>query len=1623
MSEIPEPEHLIAGDESEVLIDRDHLLSTLAKVPSATAPIVFVEGESGSGATTLLSQFHAKYEKDCFSLFLRPASKFAYSADYLRQLLAEQFADYLGIESPKIVDVAQFQSLLFAVRKARARKVTFFVIDGLHQIPKGESHALVEIFSSVLPTGIEGFRFIVVGDQEVIGQHLPKVQSKSYQIADFSLQETGAMLADLSLESREVENVHKLCRGLPGRIAVVKRLLCSGSSLVSILQAGPAEYLEFINLELNVIEELSEVQRLAISTLAFSKHLVGRETILDVSKATPADLEIICTSCRFLDIPEAPHFASFQSETHRRWAEKKLSNYRDRVHDGYIELLSSKPGTADSIEFLPTYMLARNKQEDLVAALSPEHYQQLLGATKSLSALRARASMGARAAAELKLACEMFQFSLQKSIFADLTEAEDHEEEVAALVALGSVDRALDLASQASTTEARLRMLSQYAKDVQVQRGKVDDQLKEYIRELSEQVTTPSGADELERLAENISFFDPDLAISLLSKPVADDRSFNSDLAMVKLGISSTALNSAHRAAIIEKTKGKVSDEKLRNLIGFVESISNGAGTAAVIEFARSMKADRKIQFLRSVLASERSGDEHLELLEYALDELVNSSSYVPKIKDFADFAVALRFAPDGCPEIPKLVARIDSQLGLVVGLGLSSDHTRVQMRLALAESKYDFASASARMLNAYFAIAEAESIEARVECAAIMLNYARQIDRGGVLENEHGIQEVLSRELRSGLDDLLSKTADHYEMVKGALGAIARFDAHAAYGIAFSLNTRDSRDSALRLVAQNIVLKSPTPDELAALDATIAHMSSASMRAACVLDACKAVKRGSYVSDWLPTLHRTCLSLKHSEASARAALLLIEMFNVENAEEVTSVNALAGYIEECVTLISSVPCKIGIQFLLAKNLAQISRDRAWEVYEKAAVARRDSQISTEASSETMRICLSLCLRAFKGLIKYDELSDEMIRRFVRLCDAASDPKIRVGFLSDLACKAWCEKKLDLCRSLVDDYIRPILDSTEDVGSSKDLHAIAFPAVYLSRGAIAFDLIGQASVGLRDDLLESTINVILRKVSEGDPWAGELDLLQITASEAEDVVKLLEKISTDAVIYRSIISLTSAMNSKNSKTKLTRQQRARIRDELLEIADKKFPDLENIRHEGYRFVTQARCGTLGDEPLGFWLKLLARAEEVPNQSDAILVKLEVISSMPQKFASERKKALADVYPLILAIPSTYDRFWRLEAYADVAKDVDPFRARDAIQDAFRATFDVVDSSTASRCRRQALTIAEIVDPKLADHLLESMDDDPARAESKRDAERHTKIARAGKKIAATTDESNTLELGSDLLPAAAWKKLGSLIGGKSAAIAPHHLEKYVIASADWDLHDAYPVLSWYIENMGQRFMRKVDISSKLVPLTEAILLSSELALSLVSRLAGRREAPVFQAVTDDTGVVVAKGARDEALNFVRGWLRENFSEGEDVIVCDPYFGLGDLELIRMINSEVVAPNISVLTSKKAMGSTSQSDFELGWRRLSDDSPPTTTVIIVSDADNSDGACPIHDRWILAREGGIKIGTSFGGLGNKLSDVSEINQLKRDAVYHEIADFLRQKRVVGSSRLRYGVLSL
>lgn len=377
------------------------------------------------------------------------------------------------------------------------------------------------------------------------------------------------------------------------------------------------------------------------------------------------------------------------------------------------------------------------------------------------------------------------------------------------------------------------------------------------------------------------------------------------------------------------------------------------------------------------------------------------------------------------------------------------------------------------------------------------------------------------------------------------------------------------------------------------------------------------------------------------------------------------------------------------------------------------------------------------------------------------------------------------------------------------------------------------------------------------------------------------------------------------------------------------------------------------------------------------------------------------------------------------SYASAASKSSVQSAKLILKKAISLSTELETTSKVEMHRRQLIDIADRIDDGLADELIELIDDDPARSLAKNELRRSSAQNKVKRQIANTNEISSIKKVDSAMLPNAAWGNVASLLAGRLEPKQVNVIAEYVLEASKASLSSAYPMLTWYIENASKKFTNPSDVSNQILPICEALLLSTEMALAVLSQASNKRASQGLLTVTNNSecGPVVCAGSRKDALQFIASWLNSNAVEY--IKYADPYFGPEDLPFLRMVLSECPACKIFIVTSKRGLlntNSLNESAFQDSWKKLSDQDPPETEVIAVGLDENDKGL--FHDRWILSKGCGIRIGTSFSSIGiGKLSEISEMEPAKANACELQIDKFLEKKRVINGAKISYSSFTL
>ncbi|MCU1239598.1 MAG: hypothetical protein JWO71_324 [Candidatus Acidoferrum typicum] len=454
------------------------------------------------------------------------------------------------------------------------------------------------------------------------------------------------------------------------------------------------------------------------------------------------------------------------------------------------------------------------------------------------------------------------------------------------------------------------------------------------------------------------------------------------------------------------------------------------------------------------------------------------------------------------------------------------------------------------------------------------------------------------------------------------------------------------------------------------------------------------------------------------------------------------------------------------------------------------------------------------------------------------------------------------------------------------------------------------------------------------------------------------------------------------------------------------IADK-FPNPRFITHNGFAVISSAQAAKLQKHKTPDWENLINLGRSIPNVCDRVYVLGIMARALPNDLWPKKVALLDEAYELAHSIPSLQDKLGRLQILASFAADIDKPLAKKMLNDARDVLLRTNDPET-EPIQRRLVDLAYRIDPDAASSLASSLDTDEARRRARERIQYNEfRDSLLNKK------HEQAEELGTDFrrLAEVANVLLGRLNANRISTRHVKTLRDWIKLASAESLKRAYPVFSFAIENAICRLSTASDGRLLLRELCDASIASCDLVAAIATRHSGLvrpSKAPIV--AEQPSKLFVHAGERPIALEYLKQWLETNADSF--LQICDPWFGVEDLEVLKLILEVAPAVEVTVLTSRKKQNDDGvlpdyQKAYREYWHKhFSDQEPPHTELAIVGT--QITGELPIHDRWWLTQNSGIRLGTSFNALGLKGgSELSLLTQAEVIDRQNEADEYLKR----------------
>lgn len=1591
--------------------------------------ILFIDGEEDSGKTTLLVDFLKKHQQNSVSIFFRPLNKIDYEIDYFFENANDQL-DFLLNDKKSDKDVQSsilnFRSLLHRLRKKYKNrdKKFYFIIDGLEN-NTDESIELLSQIIDLIPLAEDFIRLIITGSPKKIKSKigtLVKCDIETINVLGFNMDESSKFTG--ITDQHIVEQFFKVTKGFPGRLNTINRLLEKGISIEKISEND--SYTNYVNLDCEEIDLKSKNSIALISVVTFSeKNFTIDElcTILDLEKS---EISNILDSMPVLERNEK---ICFVSGTHKKFFTNRLRNTKNSTKELLIKYYTDSNTISSKYELFKIF--SENNQWNKVEEIVDENFiTSLIENTGSLQKVSDSIEKVFEASSNLKNYSSIFKYSLIGSIINELDSYTFWESEIIARLAINDYSGAINLAESAVLKVDRLRLLSLIARKQKESNKTVDENLSETINELYKTIDLSGTGNVIYDIVSNLIYALPSLAVEIIENSSSEKKAGNiNNWIIAKLSFA--AINSLDEEGdkkidAINKLNNPET-EKINRAIAFM--IGNYSCEKVIIEVKKIEDPNEKIRFLRLWLSNNKfdiNDEDKVKIINFSIDQIIKSST---------ENTVSFEILKDFNAQLPtirnydaksKILDRFKALEPNIQDIGQTKDKFIYQLNMFQTQYKLS-TDKGIHFINQI--IKNVESIddllikfESYSEIYHKLTIYSTPEIKKKKTFVYHQIQQLA--------DELLSQSANHYQSLLNIVETISSSDPVLSLDIIRKVNTIISRDRLRIHLLESYLKNNVSKINFSTLKTIQIEIESPNFKEIMVrlvlerLNDSKSLPNDVitnllFFSDQIPKF-----SISPSD-KLNCYILVLKIISKNDFWFKKLAEGIKKKIDHEFNKIGREWEKIDYAYKLCAELVTVDRNYAKEKFNEGEKIKENTWLDSGSIAQVYINTLSLTIKCFEGILLNKENFDKEYRILEQLITDLPSEFDRIILWTQLAVTAYVHNRIEFSKKIYDKYIFQQFNTPENKSFIHEDSLETMILVRIFNPDLANELIRKMSYFSRENCCNIIVDFYLSKKNPFNYYEGDIFNNKIELQDIYNTISVMELCEMDNNIYTMIDKICKSEIIKD----LTKIQIADIVDKLTKIIDQKLPDQRNIKHDGYKIIAKIKVKLLNKNERNYD-DLFNSAQALQNVSDRLFVNYTLLESIPfSKFNLISKKGLFDKIVIDLnSLPNNYEFVDRVSQISETMFKCERMEWKKIIDKAFVFSKEIEEGSEAYNFQRKMIDSIYRVDEDVAKDLINSIDKENNDFKQRRLLKKYYDTLEISNKIRNNKTIQEKEKEDTRIIISGLRRALGSINSGKVSIKKIDDIVKYLDIGYKTPLLECLSLFSFYFANCARTQVPK-NSTSEISKINDTNFYEIVQSLNLIQFLSRKRKLDIennrknFIESNFKSNFIAKPGTRAEALSYLRDWALDQAEEY--LIIADPYFCESDLELIKYFKQVNENLTIQILTNNGSTDKEIQQKFLDFWKKISDEEAPITKITICWVPDDNNNT-PFHDRCIITKGSGLRIGTSIKSLGNKKD--SEISLMKNDEINTLLEESLNgflsgNNHFAGSQRIKYQSFSL
>ena len=1492
--------------------------------------ILCLTGEEGVGLTTLLAQFARTHSENCVCYFYDGFERIRLEPEIMEKSIVEQLSWFVnGVNYSKIpyCKIADIYSNV--IRKLKQiDKPLYFVFDGFDKVPAENFDGIKRILGNLLWAKA---RFIFTGNPTNIMNFFSKNASLKYyhnEVMCFGEADVKEYFRSFKagLDELHLVKLYEITRGNAHRMAVISQKFMSEDQFEHLMTSG-------ITGESDLYDE--DLRKIIHTEGSFVKELFALFTYAEF----PLTLSMI--SCVFgkkeedimttineysAFIVKKSEICKLKSEGFRKYLNERLVDFRQSVELKLIKVLENGDNSMKYSSYIPAIYKSLNQTDKLINYLNSDNIHRIFVNRQSQAALNLQCDYGYTACRDVegKYMSNIFQFALTKSTSREIENNELWDNEIEALLAVDKFEQALVLAQNIYLLEERLKAFLLIARKKKEMKVSDYDVVNENIHQLIKLIDFENIPNKGIELAKLLMPFDYEAAVKIIddiSKKY--NTSFNSDHIYTLLSLSANEDKDSDMSCNFDLVSSKIQDDTMRSFAKAAKSLfANDSVEYVLRELDKLPKDSQKLHLLMFWLPEHKNARNVGKAVLVALKLIMAESNVeMPKAKVLNSFCESIKFMDEDSAR--KAMVYLDSMKESIKFP--TFDYVDLKLTI-IGAIKSVLPQDSLKLLeDLYLYIDELQDASVRLTCLSKLLGRFEYLGNKRKLEVEMLSTVDLTHSIRKGFKDLLGQTAYHNKVVEGPIKALVCNYRSLVDEMIAEMNTSVNKSRAYSYAAKQYLKQE---DETCVKIQVFFNFLS---KTQCLYDRMRPLETLAskllYTEKIVGNKHLEAVKNNFSyykeienPANKAVSLMCIYIWVKKNFTDDEFAGEIRSLMLESWNSIDILASKIGAGFFMAKNLSKVSMDEACEMIDQCESLKERSMLASSSSIEAYRQSLDLYAISLSYLIRAKLCDTVCLKTFASDIKPIVSPCEEIGLWGNIALEYYVQNDEQMFHMICNQHFPASYDCFS-VQVQKSVIYQNSPALFLWSQEAFFKLLANY-----DD--EIFVNECIRRAAQfvicKNIFLMSSDLeykdYKLSFIEYTRLLALLEHSTDEYTFYHVVNIIGKSLKVTNVDDPLSIDQKELVIGDAQRIVEQKLPTQSGIQHDGYKLICLAALDnarkTYTSKDKGLWIDKIS---SIKNKADEAFLYFSIAPFFSKQ--SDMKEFFEKGISLSESLSSIYDKEKRLdmsisECMENKLGSLVPEIANSAMQ-SLRINGSLQD-------HKDLVDMVYQHKPELAEQLVKSLDQDPARLCYKNKLLQHihsmNKISKATKKM----DTISSLNKEEQIRFFN--KQLEQLLLGKGQVLSVQKVFSLAIQHIfQTNVSEAKAAIIYLMETVYKKQVLSSNQKELMLNIHQTIRSNFKIALSLGART--KERLMQIDKIICENPVRAVKAAN--CIELLMQWYQRLFYN--TLYILDVQLQPADLEYIKLLSNINSDLKICILVNKSV---SRPADYKDKWKEIS-----------------------------------------------------------------------------------------